>query len=80
MDCLDPLEKELLFEGVSYEIPVITDGLCLLFNENVPTAHLIQDFGTNYKILTLIESKKTGIYRLQESEIKEERNIQRYNY
>lgn len=53
--------KELLFEVVSCEIPVRTDGFCLLLNENVPTAHLIQDFSSNYKILTLIESKKTGI-------------------
>lgn len=80
MDCPDPLEKELLFEGVSYGIPVITDGLCLLLNKNVPTAHLIQDFSTNYKILTLIESKKKGICRLQKSEIKREGNIQRHNY
>lgn len=41
--------KELLFEGASYEIPVIRDGFCLLLNENVPTAHLIQDFSSNYK-------------------------------
>lgn len=77
MDCLDPLVKELLFEEVSYEIPVITDGFCLLLNENVPTAHLIQDFSS--KILPLIESKKTGICILQKSQIKRDGNIQRHN-